>query len=152
MPDARFVAVVADVADVALVAVAVALSMRGKDAAAPDAAPQAPVVTVLTPGQTMVARTVSSTGSLAARVDMPVGVVGEGGMVTRVLVQPGDPDDYARVRDLQKAMILRPLSRYLAGESGQNPVPAQWLLDAGGEGIHFLSPDTGAKAIPSLFT
>ena len=86
----RRLLIIGGVVAVALVAAAAALSMRGKDAAAPDAAPQAPVVTVLTPGQTMVARTVSSTGSLAARVDMPVGVVGEGGMVSQVLVQPGD--------------------------------------------------------------
>jgi len=76
---------------IGLVASAVAISMRGGDPAA-TAAPgaQAPVVTVVSPGQTMVARTVSATGSLAARVDMPVGVVGEGGMVRQVLVQPGD--------------------------------------------------------------
>jgi RND family efflux transporter MFP subunit len=76
---------------VALVVAAVFISMRGDkagDAAAPAA--QVPVVTVVSPGQSTVARTVSATGSLAARVDMPVGVVGEGGMVTRVLVQPGD--------------------------------------------------------------
>ncbi|MGB3929543.1 MAG: efflux RND transporter periplasmic adaptor subunit, partial [Sphingobium sp.] len=47
-------------------------------------------VTVTSPGQSTVARTISATGSLAARVDMPVGVVGEGGMVTRVMVEPGD--------------------------------------------------------------
>ncbi|MEA3542530.1 MAG: efflux RND transporter periplasmic adaptor subunit [Pseudomonadota bacterium] len=77
---------------VALVAAAVAISMRGggDTAAAPAPGAVAPVVTVTSPGQSTVARTVSATGSLAARVDMPVGVVGEGGMVTRVLVQPGD--------------------------------------------------------------
>ncbi|RYE03084.1 MAG: efflux RND transporter periplasmic adaptor subunit, partial [Sphingomonadales bacterium] len=32
---------------------------------------------------------VTGTGSLAARREMPVGVAGEGGMVTRVLVEPG---------------------------------------------------------------
>jgi RND family efflux transporter MFP subunit len=78
-------------AAVVLVGAAAWISMRGGDAAAPaqPSAP-APVVTVISPGQSTVARTVSATGSLAARVDMPVGVVGEGGMVTRVLVQPGD--------------------------------------------------------------
>jgi RND family efflux transporter MFP subunit len=55
-----------------------------------DAKSQIPPVTVAIPGRVAVARTLSATGSLAARVDMPVGVVGEGGMVTRVLVQPGD--------------------------------------------------------------
>lgn len=76
---------------VLLVTAAALIAMRGEkagDAAAPTA--QVPVVTVVSPGQSTVARTVSATGSLAARVDMPVGVVGEGGMVTRVLVQPGD--------------------------------------------------------------
>lgn len=55
-----------------------------------EQAKQAPVVTVLSPGQSSVNRTVTATGSLGARVDMPVGVVGEGGEVRQVLVQPGD--------------------------------------------------------------
>ena len=46
-------------------------------------------MTVVIPGRTQVARTIAATGSLAARVDMPVGVAGEGGMVAAVLVQPG---------------------------------------------------------------
>ena len=73
-----------------LIAVAAWISMHGKgeDAAAP--VEEAPVVTVLVPGQSVVARTISGTGPLSARVEMPVGVVGEGGQVTRVLVQPGD--------------------------------------------------------------
>lgn len=76
---------------IALVAAAAWLSMRGKNAAtATDASAQVPVVTVSSPGKSIVARTVTATGSLAARVEMPVGVVGEGGMVSRVLVQPGD--------------------------------------------------------------
>jgi RND family efflux transporter MFP subunit len=55
-----------------------------------QASDPAPVVTVIQPGVTGVQRAVSGTGSLAARVDMPVGVAGEGGRVTAVLVQPGD--------------------------------------------------------------
>lgn len=51
---------------------------------------QVPTVTVVVPARQAVARTITATGTLAARVDMPVGVAGEGGMVTRVLVQPGD--------------------------------------------------------------
>jgi len=50
---------------------------------------QVPTVTVVVPGRIQVARTIAATGSLAARVDMPVGVAGEGGMVATVLVQPG---------------------------------------------------------------
>jgi RND family efflux transporter MFP subunit len=51
---------------------------------------QAPLVTVAVPGQQAITRTSNATGSLAARVDMPVGVLGEGGRVERVLVEPGD--------------------------------------------------------------
>ena len=67
----------------------------GDDKAAPAAGAggpnggQVPTVSIVVPGRQSVARTISSTGSLAARVDMPVGVAGEGGQVTRVLVQPG---------------------------------------------------------------
>ena len=55
-------------------------------AAAPD---QAPSVTVVVPGAANVQRVVSATGSLAAKREMPVGVAGEGGLVTRVLVEQG---------------------------------------------------------------
>lgn len=89
-PSRRRALTIGAVIAIILIAVAAWISMHGKrgDGAAP--AEDAPVVTVLVPGQSVVARTVSGTGSLAARVEMPVGVVGEGGQVTRVLVQPGD--------------------------------------------------------------
>jgi RND family efflux transporter MFP subunit len=50
---------------------------------------QLPTVSVGAPGRNTVDRTIPATGTLAARVDMPVGVAGEGGRVTAVLVQPG---------------------------------------------------------------
>lgn len=49
-----------------------------------------PIVTVVVPGRAQVAAMVNATGSLAARREMPVGVVGEGGAVQAVLVEPGD--------------------------------------------------------------
>ena len=52
-------------------------------------AEQAPGVTVIVPGRQQVSRTISATGTLAARRDLPVGIAGEGGMVARVLVEPG---------------------------------------------------------------
>lgn len=73
-----------------LIAIATWITMHGKGAEPADHLAQAPVVTVISPGQSVVAHTINATGSLAARVEMPVGVVGEGGQVTRVLVQPGD--------------------------------------------------------------
>jgi HlyD family secretion protein len=50
---------------------------------------QIPTVTVASPGRQTIETVVSGTGSLAARREMPVGVAGEGGLVTRVLVEPG---------------------------------------------------------------
>ena len=49
----------------------------------------APAVSVVVPGRQQVARTISATGQLAARRDMPVGIAGEGGRVVSVLVEPG---------------------------------------------------------------
>ncbi|MGZ8286393.1 MAG: efflux RND transporter periplasmic adaptor subunit [Allosphingosinicella sp.] len=57
--------------------------------AAKSGAAEAPAVSVIVPGRQQVARTISATGTLAARRDMPVGVAGEGGMIARVLVEPG---------------------------------------------------------------
>lgn len=59
------------------------------DDAASDAV-QAPVVSVVQPGRSTVAGRITATGSLAARREMPVGSVGEGGQVRSVLVEPGD--------------------------------------------------------------
>ncbi|TPG49167.1 efflux RND transporter periplasmic adaptor subunit [Sphingomonas glacialis] len=62
----------------------------GHRATAPQkATEQLPLVSVVVPGRSAVARTVTATGSLAARREMPIGVSGEGGIVTRVLVEPG---------------------------------------------------------------
>ena len=82
---------------VALVAIALALMMfgGGEDKAASAGAGaegrggQIPTVTVVVPGRSQVARTVTASGALAARRDQPVGIAGEGGLVTRVLVDAG---------------------------------------------------------------
>lgn len=81
------------VAVIAAAAIAVIALSGGEEAPAPGAgkagAASIPSVTVIVPGRQQVARVISATGSLAARRDMPVGVAGEGGMVARVLVEPG---------------------------------------------------------------
>lgn len=59
------------------------------EGAAAEENKSAPTVTVVVPGRTMVETAVSATGSLAARREMPVGAVGEGGLVTRVWVDAG---------------------------------------------------------------
>ena len=76
---------------VVLLAVA-AWAMFGRKKVDPNAGQkteQMPTVTVVVPGRKTVDRTLSATGTLAARREMPVGVAGEGGMITRVLVEPG---------------------------------------------------------------
>ncbi|HZG07469.1 MAG TPA: efflux RND transporter periplasmic adaptor subunit [Allosphingosinicella sp.] len=87
------------IAVVAVLVLAIALFLlfgRGGDdakvaqgAAAKGGAGEAPAVSVVVPGRQQIARTISATGTLAARRDMPVGVAGEGGMISRVLVEPG---------------------------------------------------------------
>lgn len=82
---------------VAVVAAIFLFGGRGEEAQkAPAGAPGAakgggalPAVTVISPGRRQVGRSITATGSLAARRDMPVGVPGEGGQVVRVLVEPG---------------------------------------------------------------
>ncbi len=58
-------------------------------AAAADGAGQAPVVSVIAPGRALIEGSINATGTLAARREMPVGSVGEGGQVVSVLVEPG---------------------------------------------------------------
>ena len=55
-----------------------------------DKAGQAQTVTVVAPGRDSVVRAINATGSLAARREIPVGVVGEGGRVLMVYVDAGD--------------------------------------------------------------
>lgn len=79
---------------IALVAVVLALMLTGGEEAGPaggDAADagQLATVSVVVPGRSQVARTITASGPLAARRDQPIGVPGEGGQVTRVLVDAG---------------------------------------------------------------
>jgi len=83
-----------------LVAVVVALALglawyfMHRNPAASDAEAarnaQAQTVSVITPGRTSVTGTITASGTIAARREMPVGIAGEGGRVERVLVDAGD--------------------------------------------------------------
>lgn len=55
-----------------------------------DGAQQIPSVTVVAPGRGTIEGVINATGTLAARREMPVGSVGEGGRVISVPVEPGD--------------------------------------------------------------
>jgi RND family efflux transporter MFP subunit len=67
--------------------------LRGSGEAPPAesaaGAGQVPTVTVVVPGRSQVARTITASGPLAARRDQPIGIAGQGGRVERVLVDAG---------------------------------------------------------------
>jgi len=65
------------------------LHRKPVDEAANAAADQVPTVTVIAPGRTTVAGRITASGTLAARREEPVGVAGEGGQISAVLVEPG---------------------------------------------------------------
>jgi RND family efflux transporter MFP subunit len=86
---------IAAVALIALIVIVAAVLMgrsasRAKEAeAAAASAGQVPTVTVVVPGRSQVARTITASGPLAAKRDQPIGVAGSGGRVVRVLVDAG---------------------------------------------------------------
>ena len=86
----RRVWVIVGLVVVAMIGLWFFLHSRQEPAAATAGATQIPVVTVATPGRTSIAGEIVGNGSIAARREMPVGSVGEGGQVVSVLVDAGD--------------------------------------------------------------
>ncbi len=80
---------------VALVIIALAVMLgrgaadKSSQAADSAGATQVPTVTVVVPGRTQAARTITASGPLAAKRDQPIGIAGQGGKVVRVLVDAG---------------------------------------------------------------
>jgi HlyD family secretion protein len=86
----RRIAIIGVIAILVLIALSYAVN-RSKPTALDSATTnQAPVVSVITAKRTTVAGQINATGTLAARREMPVGSVGEGGQVVQVLVEPGE--------------------------------------------------------------
>ena len=87
------VAVIIAAVVIGAIAILLAVSLMGggggEEAAGGRRAGQVPTVTVIVPGTTAVARTITASGALAARRDEPVGVAGEGGRVEAVRVDAG---------------------------------------------------------------
>jgi HlyD family secretion protein len=86
---------IAVIALLLIAAVAAAMYFMGGDkvdaaAAAKQKANQAQTISVIAPGRETITRSINATGTLAARREVPVGVVGEGGQVTRVYFDAGD--------------------------------------------------------------
>ena len=73
----------------ALVGVGVARHRATTNVPVTDRAAQAQTVSYVVPGRTTVSRTITASGVLAARRNMPVGIAGEGGRVVSVLVDAG---------------------------------------------------------------
>ncbi|MDP1908463.1 MAG: hypothetical protein Q8K85_09185, partial [Hyphomicrobium sp.] len=96
----RWMILAAILVGVAALVLAYALYPSGGDAGQAAAKPgaagkaggrggQMPTVSVIVPGRTEITRAVTASGALAARRDQPVGVAGEGGRVTAVMVDAG---------------------------------------------------------------
>lgn len=73
----------------AIIVIAYFVNRSGAPAEEAGKKDQAPTVTVVIPGRTTVEGTITASGTLAARREMPVGVPGEGGQIVSVLVEPG---------------------------------------------------------------
>jgi RND family efflux transporter MFP subunit len=88
----RMIVIAAAVA-VALLAIAFVFMGGGSSETAKQQAQggagQIPTVSVIVPGRSEVARTITASGPLAARRDQPIGIAGSGGQVERVLVDAG---------------------------------------------------------------
>lgn len=90
-PGKRGLVISAILLAIVLAAVVTAYLMSDGDAAADAAgnADQAPLITVVSPGSGTIEGEIATTGTLAARRAMPVGVAGEGGRVLSVPVEAG---------------------------------------------------------------
>lgn len=75
-----------------LLAAVIAYLVFAPGDAPPPADPdsQLPVVTVTTPGRATIEGTIAATGTIGARREVPIGVVGEGGRVISVSADEGD--------------------------------------------------------------
>ena len=85
----RRLVIVAVVAVVLLLLLWFGLHRNTTDDLEAGKASQAAAVTVMVPGRASIVGTISGTGTLAARRELPVGSVGDGGQVAQVLVEPG---------------------------------------------------------------
>lgn len=109
---------------VAVAAFALWKIFGAKPAAKPVANP-VPQVTVIVPGQTAVADSVTAPGSIAARRDAAVGVQGEGGRVTAVLVDPGQMVARGQVLARIDNAVQLQQSRQLAATVAQTEADAR---------------------------
>ena len=73
-----------------------------------------PLVTVMTPRSSVVKSTVTFSGAIGARYDIPIGVEDEGGRITAVLVEAGDTVRQGQALARLDQSVLRPQLNRLA--------------------------------------
>lgn len=88
----------------------------GEEAPAENPDSQLPVVTVVSPGRATVEGTIAATGTIGARREIPVGVVGEGG---RVISVPVDQGDWVRQGQVLVAIDRSVQAQQASGASAQ---------------------------------
>ena len=86
----RVLAIGAAVTVVVLLAILIAWRLYSAGQTKTDPADAMPLVTARVPGQSQIVSSVNFTGGIVARYDMPIGVEGDGGRVSSVLVESGD--------------------------------------------------------------
>jgi HlyD family secretion protein len=95
---------------------------------AANAQQQLPVVSVISPGVKSVQSTVSFTGTIHARYDMPISAEGESGRIIAVLVEAGDRVKRGQVLARLDQSVLRPQVNQL--EASLEEAKAQAALSA----------------------
>jgi HlyD family secretion protein len=96
----------------------------GATPAAPTAAEAAPLVTAVPPGRSAYTVSVSFTGAIVARYDMPIGVDSEGGRIFAVLVEAGDHVRAGQVLARLDTSVLAPQVASLRAALEQNRAEA----------------------------
>ncbi|MCB5425315.1 efflux RND transporter periplasmic adaptor subunit [Altererythrobacter sp. CC-YST694] len=85
----RKLIILAIIAIIAVLIAVILLTRGGKGDSTAQQGTQTPAVSVIAPGRAAIQGTIQATGTLAARRELPVGVVGEGGRVVSVPVDAG---------------------------------------------------------------
>ncbi len=113
------------VAALAVVAViAIVAFTRASSKPATTAGAEIPIVTALPPGRSAYTLTVSFTGAIVARYDMPIGVDGETGRISQVLVEVGDHVRAGQVLARLDTSVIAPQVANLRAALEQNRAEA----------------------------
>jgi RND family efflux transporter MFP subunit len=134
-------------AGVALIALLVALGYYHRAALAPQTAEGSiPLVSARVPGLTPVTSTVTFTGTINARYDMPIGTEGETGRISAVYVEAGDHVRNGQLLARLDDAVLRPQVDRLAAALEQEHAnaslaEAEWKRAQGVEASGALSAE-----------